>query len=1202
MILKDLYSNDINRKVNPAVSATDLDKETIETEIKEYVFTEDIVQGLYNIMSAIMKKEKSHDGIWINGYYGSGKSHFLKYLDYCLSPEYGEKAMGRLMRAAEDFDPLQNSKSKLNVTPSEMKDLAVWLKNNTIDTILFNIETVSNSRGNNKRIFLDVLWNELNKFRGYNGFNIALAQYLEKVLDENGKFEEFQEKLKEKGMDWKARASTYAIMKLDTVLDIAKSLVPTLTTDIIRDKIKQDDAYVSVETFMQELKQFIDSKGSNYHLVYLVDETSQFINNRGDLLLQLQEIVTRLHEVCADRVWLGCTAQQDLSELLDGCHILSTSEDYGKIMGRFEVKVSLKGTQPEYITQKRILDKTGQAEIVLGKLYDDKKNAIETQFQLPSGYSSFSDRDNFIAYYPFVPYQFKLMKQVFDSFVQLGFVEREVKGNERSIIKVTHSTAKDTKSEEVGKFISFDQFYNAMFQGVLTHVGQRAIKNAVDVIEEYPENKREFGKRVVNILFMICYLSQTDRLVFPATVDNMINLLMRDVDANRLAIKQDLSDVLAFLYDKNIIRLEPKKDKSPEYYCFYTEDEMQVAQLVKNQPVDNHFMGEVLKNIFFDYMGAPQGRENYCGNRFTISGIVMGRNFLTNNADIEMELVMEDNFSGDTGTYALGNKTNRLSFLIAPLYNADKTLTNDFYRYCQLQAFVKTPAQNEQRQRTIDAFVERERKTFDQNIKKKFRDIFDSCDVVSGTTDISAFMVQTKEKGAKRYSLAMEKHFENMYPYAKWVTGTEFPKSNDALRDRVKTPIAKDEYGPLNPMRRYEEPVERYLSTIQYPEVNLTDIVKKFAAIPYGWSELATLYIVNELVRRRKRDYAYNGDPNVEWKTIAPVLATEKTKITIRPAQAIDRQLIDDFVAAWKNIFGLNSISSVDSSELFRKTKDDLSNYIRNYTELVTKYSRYPFAGPLGDMLALFEKWNTERDNQKYFKLVVADSDTGKSTMDCCKEIKQFCEDQLAKYNEIVSYVENNSDNFNFLDNKGRSAAAQLQGISSDLHPWNSLQGYLKIKREIDNALNIVKKQFCDTIRANYTAAMEYLQTVATENGCNASILPALDSVVTSKTNTSNLYALQSNCNADAFQSEWVERLMKTIPQNPTPPQPNPNASGSEPTPTPQPSTKKTRRVELKTKTTKPLATEADVDNYLNTLRQQLMDIINGGEDVMITK
>lgn len=1198
MILKDIYSKDINREVNPAVSATDLKEATVKTEIEEYVFTDDTIQGLYNILSAIKEKKKSHDGIWINGYYGSGKSHFLKYLDYCLSPVYGERALERLMQAVqEEYD-----RDIMKLEPSKMRDVAVWLKNNTVDTILINIETVSNSRGKNNRVFLDVFWNELNKFRGYNGFNIALAQYLEKVLDENGKFSEFQERLKGMGMDWKAYASTYAIMKLDTILDTAKSLVPSMSTDIIRDKIKNDDAYVSVETFVKELKQFINSRGSNYHLIYLVDETSQFINNRGDLLLQLQEIVTHLHEICEDRVWMACTAQQDLSELLGACHILNTSEDYGKIMGRFEVKVSLKGTQPEYITQKRILDKTGQAEIVLGDLFDEKKNAIETQFQLPSGYSSFSGRENFIAYYPFVPYQFKLMKQVFDSFVELGFVQREVKGNERSIIKVTHSTAQLTKNEEVGKFVSFDQFYNAMFQGVLTHIGQRAIRNAQDVIKEYPENKREFGERVVNILFMICYLSQTDQLLFPATVDNMTNLLMRDVDSQKLSLKQDLKDVLDFLCEKNIIRLEPAKNKSPEFYCFYTEDEMQVAQLVKSQPVDNNFMGETLKNIFFDYMGAPQGRETYCGNKFTVSGIVLGRNFLSNNADIEMELVIEDTFSGDTGTYALQNKPNRLAFLIAPLYNADKALINDFYRYCQLQAFMKIPAQSEQRQRTIDAFSERERKNFDQNIRKKFRAIFDSCDVVSGTSDISAVMVQTKEKGAGRYKVAMEKHFENLYPYAKWVTGSEFPRNNDALRDRVKTPIAKDEYGPLNPMKQYEEPVERYLSNSPYPEVSLTDIVKRFSASPYGWNEIPILYIVNELVRRRKRDYAYNGDPNVEWKSVANVLYTEKNKITIRPAKAIDRQLVDGFVAAWKNIFGLNSISSVDSGELFRKTKDDLGGYIRNYTELVTKYSRYPFAGPLGDMLGLFEKWNAERDNQAYFKLVVADSDSGKTTMDCCKEIIQFCDDQLPKYNEIVSYAESNSDNFNFLDDKGRSAAEQLGGLASDLRPWANLQGYVKLKRETENALSVVKKQLCDTIRANYTAAMDYLHTVATENECNASILPSLDSVVAMKTNTSNLYALQSNCNADAFQSEWVERLMKTVPQNPIPPQSKPNASGDEPTPQPQPSTKKTRRVELKTKTTKPLATAADVDNYLETLRKQLMDIINSGEDVMITK
>ena len=58
MKLKELYNRDIERKVNPAVSASDFDEETVHTEIEEYVFTDEIIQGLYNILSAVQKKEK----------------------------------------------------------------------------------------------------------------------------------------------------------------------------------------------------------------------------------------------------------------------------------------------------------------------------------------------------------------------------------------------------------------------------------------------------------------------------------------------------------------------------------------------------------------------------------------------------------------------------------------------------------------------------------------------------------------------------------------------------------------------------------------------------------------------------------------------------------------------------------------------------------------------------------------------------------------------------------------------------------------------------------------------------------------------------------------------------------------------------------------------------------------------------------------
>ena len=107
MKLKDLYNKRINRTVNPAVSATKLDDpETIKTEIEEYVFTDEIINGLYRILDAIKNnKPYDHVGIWIDGYYGSGKSHFLKYLDYCITPSTQEKALDRLLEAVKGIDP-----------------------------------------------------------------------------------------------------------------------------------------------------------------------------------------------------------------------------------------------------------------------------------------------------------------------------------------------------------------------------------------------------------------------------------------------------------------------------------------------------------------------------------------------------------------------------------------------------------------------------------------------------------------------------------------------------------------------------------------------------------------------------------------------------------------------------------------------------------------------------------------------------------------------------------------------------------------------------------------------------------------------------------------------------------------------------------------------------------------------------------------
>ena len=436
MKLQELYLNDINRKVNPAVSASDLDPETVKVEIEEYVFTLEILKNLYKVLSNIKNNTTSHNGIWISGYYGSGKSHFLKYLDFCMSPTYREKALECFASHANEYNSMEHD---VDWMPNDIRDLTQWFATKAnIDTIMFNIGSSYNAGSERTRIFTEVLWGEFNAMRGYNKSHIALAQYLEKFLDKQGKFDEFKQRLlSEYGLDWSKDASNIAIMELDVPLMLAQEIVPTFSVDAARKAIIDRTVDLSVNNFADELAEYIEQKNDpNYRLVFFIDEVSQFINGDGRLLLQLQSVVKEIHDKCKDRVWVACTAQQDLREILDDCQINASSTEFGKILGRFEVQASLSGTKSEYIAQKRILAKKDLAQTELSRFYEKNASAIDTQFQLPSTYEGYRDKDTFIDYYPFVPYQLQLINNVFSEFVALNYVNKEVKGNERSVIRI----------------------------------------------------------------------------------------------------------------------------------------------------------------------------------------------------------------------------------------------------------------------------------------------------------------------------------------------------------------------------------------------------------------------------------------------------------------------------------------------------------------------------------------------------------------------------------------------------------------------------------------------------------------------------------------------------------------------------------------------------------------------------------------------
>lgn len=1177
--LHELYAKPIDRSFNPAVNASDFNAETVKVEINEYVFTDEIINHLYDVLSNVRDRRTAHNGIWINGYFGSGKSHFLKFLDYCLHPQYSADALSRLAEAVKEHDPLMNPSSNCKVTVEEINSLVSWLTGAPVETILFNIGSVANSNTGVQKVFTEVFWHEFNRHRGYNSFSLPLAQYLEKALDEKGKFEEFKQKLDDEfGWDWNEMAAELANTELDTVLEAAKDVVPSLSTDVIRQRIVKNEFPLTVEAFMKELRTYVASKPDNFRLVFFADEISQFIDNRSALLLQLQQIVSDLHEACDGKVWIACTAQQDLSEILGDCHISKTTDDYGKIMGRFQVKVSLKGTNTEYITQKRILEKKGSASIALENTFDKIHGNITAQLLFPTGYNTFRNKEEYAAYYPFIPYQFMLMMNIFDAFVTQGFVDKEVKGNERSIIKITHSVANQTKDQEVGNLISFDQFYNAMFRGSLTNKGQKAIATANSVIENYNTN-RELGQKVVNVLFMICNMDEQQRRVFPATVDYVTSLLMRNVDENKQRLKNDVQGVVDYLVDNNILKRDTLADGKTEVYTFFTEEERRVAASIGNQYVDNDFMANLLIDFFKDYL-APQNRESFCSSKFSIGGIVNGKTFLTSNPDIVVDFVLDTDAT--VHEYAFRNLSNRLAFFMSDAYNADPALRNRLTWICKVRKFLQSPdgqSTSDTRKAALDKFRQMANDEY-KEISKQLKDIFNSAYVISAQQQLA---VASSTKDKDRYTEAMTRHLQNVYSYAKIANGNDVPKTEADLKAKIMRPSVKDEYTG-NPITAPETEIENYLRR-HGGEANLKDIVKEFANAPYGWSEYATIYFVNELVRRNVREFTYNNAENPERSAIANNVIRVTAKFMVKPTKDIPQSVINDFLDAWHDVFGdASSPATSHPADIHSWAKDILNKIIGNDKDAVSKLggSDSPVAARMKQADDVLESWLMVRDDEQFFRRVAADRATAKQLMDDAKQIRQFANNDtmLKGYKEFIAFVKDNSENFSYLPDSYRADIDGLKAILTEPWPIDKMRHYKQMKQTLAKAIDDVRLELKRKIEEKLRGQQQDLLAYAASK--NVNYTPNVESAITRLTISPNISTLKANEMSNDWYTGEIGEINRRIPGVPT---------------------KRIKKIRLNTPSLSNIKDSQDVETYLEGIRRQLLNSLanlNSGDEIQV--
>ena len=1032
MKIQGLYDKDISRRINPAVVVSEMEEYFIDQEIDEYVFTQDITKNIYKFLDAVANKKEGKTGVWISGYYGSGKSHFIKYLFYCLNEKYREKAFTNFKDSVKNVNPLDEPNIGL-VTSLQNK-----LNSLSVAEIIFNIDAVSDNDGAKDRI-TRVLLNQLNAFRGYNDTNIALALYLEKPLDKKGHLVSFKQRISDAfNENWDGNQIRFARMYLDKVIQIAQEFDSELDKESLKSSILDRNQDYTIEFLIDELKDFLDTKEDNYRLLFLIDEVSQYIGSNTSLLLNLQTIVEEIGAQIGPKVWIVCTAQQDLSNLIDNTD--SKTEDFGKILGRFETMVSLQSQDAAYITKKRVLDKNSNGIGALNDYYKENKGAIENQFVFDHDlYENYENREDFTLTYPFIPYQFRLVSDVFESFSNVGYVGEGVKNTERAILGITHYTANLCKSNDVGYFVPFDLFFNEQLEKNLTHHARGILDRAYSIEQVKTE---EFPRRVVNTLFMISNLGESQSINFPANVENLSLLLMDSVDTPKLDMQNKVQNVLDVLVTKNIIQVSEGK------YRFLKEDEIEVAHLIKSTPVTNEDRLTYIYDDIIQKIVKPNPIISFGNKNFRIA-LKIDDKEIGSKGDFNLKFSIYD--TTDIENMAHATPSQDMVVGISEWLKNDNDLKAQILEYVRTQKYIRLNSSSAtgSRTETLNNFRETNKILLNE-IKLRFEKKFLQTAIISNHQVIQSEELNGNNP-ASRFDEMVKRHMEEVYRKHKLSNG--HASSNADLIVNAKSKQIQADTG-LTPA---EEELNTKIALMGEAPV-VGDIVKAFEKAPYGWKDISTLDILLKIAKKGLRRFEWRNE-EIDFVAFADkaLNARERDAITVHKEKVHSQEEINKFIHAINNdIFAETLIpsSTTDYKEAVDCFKKKLEPKLSKINQLKDEFEAYPFASHLKSFhKTLGEIYNT-RNPEHTVEQVMAQKDHLKNARDTYMFIEEFVEYNFKAYEQIVTFVDANKNNFTSLDETLLVQSEELiQYLKTDHEPWDKFPQMKKAYKELNDAI-----------------------------------------------------------------------------------------------------------------------------------------------------
>jgi hypothetical protein len=507
----------LNRPIEKVITYQNRADTQLETEVSEYVVTDHIETCFSELL---LRMQEAHNGgagheigVWVSGFYGSGKSSFTKYLGFALN---------RRMKVG-DRSFLQLLQNRLSGTQSRalLNQVA-----GTYDAEVIFLDLASEMlAGASMEDVSTVLYLKVLQWAGYSE-ELKVAE-LERMLERDGKLEQFSERAKQEldGVEWN-EAHNQFLVAVPLAARLACEFYPQLFKT--PEEFQNLTLHVSKSEFKraEEMVELVRRKSGRKNILFIIDEVGQYVSAKPSLILNLDGLAKNLKQLGGGSVWLFATAQQTLTE--DNASAMHNAPGLYKLKDRFPIQIHLEASDIREICHKRLLTKSAAGERELGALFESSGASLRTATTLRDGgiYETELSRKLFVDLYPFLPTHFDILLQL------LGRLARKTGGlGLRSAIKVVQDVLIERGGRDrprgaladspVGTLANTVTFYDSLrrdIQGSFGHV----VEGVERVAERYP--KEPFYHEVAKSIAILQILGN-----LPVTAHNVAALLQPEV-------------------------------------------------------------------------------------------------------------------------------------------------------------------------------------------------------------------------------------------------------------------------------------------------------------------------------------------------------------------------------------------------------------------------------------------------------------------------------------------------------------------------------------------------------------------------------------------------------------------------------------------------------------------------------------------------